>query len=217
MPSSKLVSTFAAFASIFMTNPAQAESNTESPNYTVIKSVEGVELRKYDAYLVAEVTVKAKSLDDASSRGFRPLAGYIFGGNQSSDKIAMTAPVTTQSAASNNDGGTKIDMTAPVTTQNAGYGLYKVHFSMPKNWTMETLPTPNNADVKVLEIPEETRLAYRFKGRKTEAKMNAADRAILKFAMAENLEITSDAISAGYDSPMVPFFLRRWEVMRSVE
>lgn len=200
-----------------MTNPAQAESNIESPSYSVIKSSGGVELRKYDAYLVAEVTVKAKSLDDASSRGFRPLAGYIFGGNQSSDKIAMTAPVTTQSAANNSDDGTKIDMTAPVTTQNAGDGLYKVHFSMPKSWTMERLPIPNNADVKVLEMKAEIRLAYRFKGRKTKAKMTAADEAILKFAMSENLKITSDAISAGYDSPMVPFFLRRWEVMRRVE
>lgn len=212
MPNFRTIAAFAALSSIIMINSAQAESNTESPSYTVIKSAGGVELRKYDPYLVAEVTVKAGSIDGASSKGFRPLAGYIFGGNQSSDKIAMTAPVTTQSAK----GGTKIDMTAPATTQNAGDGLYKVHFSMPKSWTMETLPTPNNADVKVLEMPAGTRLAYRFKGRKTKAKMNAADEAILKFAMAENLEILSDAISAGYDSPMVPFFMRRWEVMRTV-
>lgn len=213
MPNSRIIpALITAIASIFMIGNAQAEDKTESPSYTVIKSVDGVELRKYDAYLVAEVTVKAKSLDDASSRGFRPLAGYIFGGNQSSDKIAMTAPVTTQSTKT----GTQIAMTAPVTTQNSGEGLYKIHFSMPKSWTMETLPTPNNADVKVLKMPAETRLAYRFKGRKTTAKMNAADEAILKFAIAENFEITSEAISAGYDSPMVPFFLRRWEVMRTV-
>lgn len=207
--------TISALVSIFMTHisTASAQDNIQSPDYKIIASSNGVELRQYAPHLVAEVTVQAGSIDKASNKGFRPLAGYIFGGNTSSDKIAMTAPVTTQAKST----GTKIDMTAPVTTKAAGNGSYVVHFSMPKKWTMDNLPIPNNGDVTLKQIPSQKRLAYRFKGRKTDKKTNAADEAILQYAMTNNLQIISEAISAGYDSPMVPFFMRRWEVMRVVE
>ena len=66
----------------------------------------GLEIRNYGPRIAAETTVFGDE-DKALSDGFRRLAGYIFGGNHGSAKIAMTAPVARQS-------GQKIAMTAPV-------------------------------------------------------------------------------------------------------
>ena len=51
------------------------------------------EVRDYPALVVAEVTVGGGQ-KEAASKGFRLLAGYIFGGNGGKQSIAMTAPVS---------------------------------------------------------------------------------------------------------------------------
>ena len=70
----------------------------EEPKYTVIESAAPFELRKYSPMIIAEVTVDG-DMSDAGSKGFRLIAGYIFGKNQtkanrsddakSNEKIAM--------------------------------------------------------------------------------------------------------------------------------
>lgn len=203
----------AALAGIGAAVPARAAEGTEGPRYAVVDRADGVELRRYAPHIVAEVTVEAPSRDAASSRGFRPLAGYIFGGNAGSAGIAMTAPVTTRAG-----GGTKIAMTAPVTTAAGDQdGLYTVRFSMPSQWTMETLPAPDDPDVTLREIPAETRLAYRFVGMKRQESIDAADAAIVDYAARRGLAVSATPVIAGYDGPRTPQNERRWEVMRVVE
>jgi hypothetical protein len=65
----------------------------ESPNYEVIARKRGYEVRRYDSYLVAE-TVVGGTFDGTGSQAFRRLAGYTFGNNTASKKMAMTVPVT---------------------------------------------------------------------------------------------------------------------------
>merc|ERR1711924_350016 len=68
------------------------------------------------------------------------------------EKIAMTAPVVTR-PSSGDSKGQKIAMTAPVVTtksddQSDGGG-YWMQFIMPSKWTLETLPTPTDPNVKL--------------------------------------------------------------------
>jgi hypothetical protein len=43
--------------------------------------------------VVAKTSLASNSFNGAGSDGFRSIAGYIFGGNNKNQKIAMTAPV----------------------------------------------------------------------------------------------------------------------------
>lgn len=192
--------------------PAQAQSDIEQPRYDVVKQSDGVELRRYAPHIVAEVTVEAGSMRQASGDGFRALAGYIFGYNRSAEKIAMTAPVTMQAPSE----GTQIAMTAPVTTSEDKVGTYTIRFSMPSQWTMATLPTPRNEKVKLKEIDTEKRVVYQFIGARSGALLGEAQIKIDAFLKKEKLTATSPVIIAGYDGPDVPISNRRWEVMRTV-
>lgn len=98
------------------------------------------EVRDYPALVVAEVTVEGEQ-KEAASKGFRLLAGYIFGANKKRQRIAMTAPVAQQAAGEN------IAMTAPVAQTQGAAGTWVVRFTMPSAWTLETLPVPNDARV----------------------------------------------------------------------
>ncbi len=119
--------------------PAMA---TEEPPFTVSVKQGDFEVRDYPALVAAEVSVSGDR-KDAASKGFRLLAGYIFGGNTRQQSIAMTAPVVQAPAASE-----KIAMTAPV-MQIGGNGTWVIRFIMPQGSTLETLPKPNNPAVKL--------------------------------------------------------------------
>ena len=205
-----VVSAMGLFAAI---GSAQAQDNIEQPEYDVLKQSDGVELRSYAPYLAAQVTVKAGSSGEASSKGFRQLAGYIFGGNQRADRIAMTAPVTTEAIS----GSTTIAMTAPVTTSRKEEGAYTVQFSMPSKWTMDTLPIPDNDQIELTPIKTQKRVAYRFTGQRSQARIDEAAAKIGNFMDRENLQAASSIIVAGYDGPSVPTEKKRWEVMQIVK
>ena len=64
---------------------------SEEPDFTVVMAEDDFEVRDYPALIAAEVEVSG-SRDEASSEGFRLLAGYIFGGNTRKESIAMTTP-----------------------------------------------------------------------------------------------------------------------------
>jgi SOUL heme-binding protein len=132
-------------------------SGTEEPGYSVEQKLDGVEIRRYGPRIAAETSVSANE-EAARSAGFRRLAGYIFGKNQGSTKIAMTAPVAQQAQ------GEKIAMTAPVAQTSGGEGSWVIRFFMPSDKTMDTLPEPNDSSVRLVEVPEETFAVLRFSG-----------------------------------------------------
>jgi hypothetical protein len=59
----------------------------EEPKYTVIESADPFELRQYAPMIIAEVTVGG-DMSDAGSAGFRLIAGYIFGKNQTKANLS---------------------------------------------------------------------------------------------------------------------------------
>ncbi|CAN1135016.1 hypothetical protein LINPERHAP2_LOCUS8613, partial [Linum perenne] len=90
----------------------------EVPKYELIKTCSEYEIRKYGPTVAAQITYDPSQLKGNKDGGFMVLANYIgaLGNPQNTkpEKIAMTAPVITQTS------GEKIDMTAPVLTQQEG-------------------------------------------------------------------------------------------------
>ncbi len=190
---------------------AMAEEPDQMPAYTIVSKAGAAEVRSYAPMIVAEVTVEGASLGDAASNGFRPLANYIFGGNTPRQKIAMTSPVMAAPEAQ------QIAMTSPVTAAPAGpAGGYVVRFIMPPEWTLETLPAPSNPDVRLAALPGRLVAALRYTGRDTAQARSKAETALRSFVTAEGYAASGAAEWAGYDSPMVPFWMRRYEIMLPV-
>jgi len=94
---------------------------------------------------VAEVVLNA-SAEDAGSRAFPILAGYIFGKNKGERKFAMAAPMT-QTAAP-----VKMEMTVPV-TQAAVPGGMQDQFVLPEGVTLASAPEPLDPRVQLRLVP----------------------------------------------------------------
>ena len=95
--------------------------------------------------------------DEAGNKGFRRLAGYIFGDNKGERKIEMTAPVTQTPVPA------KIEMTAPVAMTEADGG-YLVQFTMPASFTLDTLPEPLDPQVRLRQVPAARYAVIRYSG-----------------------------------------------------
>ena len=180
---------------------------TAEPPYTVILTEGSFEIREYPALIAAEVTV-AGQRTEAVSAGFRLLAGYIFGGNTTRQSIAMTAPVT-QTPKEKNE---KIAMTAPVTQSGDELG-WTVRFIMPQEYTMDTLPIPNDAKVKLVAL-EPTRVAVvKFSGLAKEPDIIEHTQQLKQFMLEQKLVAVGSETLARYDPPWTLWFLRRNELM----
>ena len=179
-------------------------SNVEQPKYQVVESSNNIEIRDYAPMIAAEVDMTGERRD-AIGKGFRIIADYIFGNNTTAQKLPMTAPVTQQDSE-------KIAMTAPVAQQGDG-NTWKVRFIMPSSYTMETLPKPHNAAVKLKEIAAKRYAVIRFSGMAGEDSLKRRTKELSEWVDAKNLAPESDPVYAFYNPPWTLPFLRRNEVM----
>lgn len=158
---------------------AMSTSNkTESYPYTVIKKFEKFEVRSYEATLFTSVKLPYKEYEKASSKGFSILAGYIFGGNEKKEKIAMTSPV----AMALEDSITMM-------------------FMVPKNISKETLPKPNQSDIEFKEEPAKTVAAITFGGWSSNEKIEKYKKELTDALDAEGIAYTNHFFYLGYNPP----------------
>jgi hypothetical protein len=176
----------------------------EEPKYEVTREFDGVELRQYAPYVVAEVVLDATA-DDAGSQAFPILAGYIFGKNKGERKFAMTAPVT-QTAAP-----VKMEMTAPV-TQAAVPGGMRVQFVLPEGVTLDTAPEPLDPRVQLRLVPASQWATIRYSGTWSQANYDEHLRKLQTALAAAGVATRGQPVLARYNAPFTPWFLRRNEI-----
>jgi len=181
--------------------------SVESPKYEVLRHDGGFELRRYGGYLTANVRVTAAGYGQATNAGFNPLADYIFGNNHTSDRIAMTAPVTSGMVCCQ-----KIAMTAPVTAVESE-GDFVVSFTMPSDYTMENLPEPNNPSVSIESVAPGTFAVLRFSGNMSNSSARKAQGDLEAWIAEEGLSPMGEPVVAQYDGPWKPGFARHNEVL----
>ncbi|MEI7474458.1 MAG: heme-binding protein [bacterium] len=175
----------------------------EQSEYIVTKIDKNIEIRTYEPVILAEVSTEGNR-NEAANKAFFILVDYIKGENISNEKIAMTAPVKQQ--------GEKIAMTAPV-NQSGENKNWKVSFTMPSKYTMETIPTPEDNRIRLYQTPKEERIVIKFAGIWSDSNFTKNKIKLEKYIKDNNLKIKGDALYAYYNSPFSIPFLRRNEVM----
>ena len=177
------------------------ERNIEQPSYTVLEERDGYEIRKYDPYLVAQVELSNLPYREALNEGFNILAGYIFGNNVQKEEFAMTAPVFVGEAE-------MLAMNAPVFVSPQ-----TMSFVMPSEYTLETLPTPQDKRISFVEVPERTVAALTFSWWRIEERVLNKEDLLKRYLMRDDIAITGKTEYAGYNAPFTAPWLNRNEIL----
>ena len=125
-------------------------------------------------------------------------------------KIAMTTPVTMTPSAK------KIAMTTPVITQG-GNNDWMMSFVMPKEFSLATLPKPNNPDITITQLPKEKFAVIIFSGLIRESSFNEKIEQLNQFIDEKKLNRLGAVQIARYNPPWTLPFFRRNELMVRVE
>ncbi|MFC4249388.1 SOUL family heme-binding protein [Natribaculum luteum] len=170
---------------------------TERIEYTTLRTLDGVEIRRYPAAILAETTAPD------SRTAFGRLYQYITGTNAQRSEIEMTAPVRTESA--------RIAMTTPVRSSSADDGV-TMGFYLPQEYDGESAPVPTDPSVDlVLEEPK-TVAVRPFSWYATDERVERYERDLLETLAAHDLEPAAEPFVLQYNDPFTPPFLRRNEV-----
>ena len=190
----------------------------------VVKKYSNFEVREYDSSLVAEALVSGDKRQ-ASNDGFRLIARYIFGHNNSKgnsrdaaekgESVAMTAPVEIQRLPSE-----KVAMTAPVEIQessNNKAASYLVRFTMPSKYTLENLPVPRDSRVKIRLRESAVYAARKYSGFWSDSSDRKQKRLLIEGLQKHGYTYKNSFVFARYNSPWTPWFLRHNEVLVELE
>jgi effector-binding domain-containing protein len=166
----------------------------EEATYKVVKKDNQFEIRDYAPHILAETIVEG-NLEEAGNKAFNRLFRYISGDNRSRNKVAMTAPVGQQSVQEK----------------------WAVSFTMPASYTLETLPEPEDPNVKLRQVPARRMAAVRYSGFWSEKSYLQYKMELESWIHEMGLTNVGDPIWARYNPPFTPWFLRRNEILIPVD
>jgi len=170
------------------------KTSIEKQKYRLVKKEKEFEIRFYPPAILATTRSAVKSYRELGSSGFRKIAGYIFGNNESSAKIAMTSPVHMDI----NDKGSSMS------------------FVMPSQYTLDKLPRPVDSRVELHESAAVYMAAIEFGGYANDEKIKQYADRLVQALKRNGIKATGNPTFLGYNAPY-ELIGRKNEVVIAIE
>jgi len=138
----------------------------------------GVEIREYPALVVARTGLSQRSLGGPANEGFRRVARYLFGGNDRSESMAMTAPVV-------------MDMGEQPS----------LYFYMPFDRRQVDLPPTTDPAVSLQTVPARTLGVMRFGGYASDRDLERYGTRLRTILETEGWVVEGPLLYMGYNAP----------------
>jgi hypothetical protein len=167
---------------------------TETQSYKILFSKDDLEIRFYPAVTMATISSFAKSYKELANPGFRKLAGYIFGGNETGKSISMTSPV-------------HMDINDSASTMS---------FVMPASYNAENLPKPIDKQVIIKAVSDEIVAVVKFGGYASDKDIESNTKRLIKLLNEQKIVFYGSFRYLGYNAPY-QFLNRRNEIIVNVE
>jgi hypothetical protein len=171
----------------------KSSNDIEQYAYVVEREIGSVEIRQYEDAVFSSVNLTDSTYADGASKGFRILAGYIFGGNDKGESIAMTSPVVMEMGSQ-----------------------MKMSFMVPSALNVDSLPKPNDGRVFQEKVPGSKMAVIRFSGWASDDKIEEHKKELIKVLQDNQIAFEGPFLFMGYNPPY-QMVNRRNEVAVRVE
>ena len=144
-------------------------------------------------------------------KAFRRLFAYISEDKRPQGEIAMTTPVIQQPLPETAE--EDADVAGEVDNANR----YRFAFVMPKNYTLESLPVPEDTEVTLKGVPARLMAVRRYSGTWSEGRYRKNEQILFDAIKREDLKVVGEPVFARYNAPFSLWFLRRNEVLIEIQ
>ncbi len=155
-----------------------------------------VEVRLYASLMMATVR------GGRENRSFTMLFEYINGNNVPKQKIAMIAPVITESG----DGG-NMEMSPPVLSDEESLA-----FVLPAKYDINNVPEPMDRHVELSTIPKRQLAVIQYKGNNPDSRVRDKTKRMMSMLKEKGIEIVGRPFLMRYNMRIMPGFLKRNEI-----
>lgn len=171
-----------------------ATNQTQTQQYTIIQTEKDFEIRFYPSVAMATITSVAKSYKELGNSGFKKLAAFIFGENESKQQIAMTSPVH----------------------MHINEEVSVMSFVMPSQYNKNNIPKPINREVVISNSLDEYVAVVQFGGFATDKEIALNTKKLENALKANSINWYGNFRFLGYNSPY-QLFGRKNEVIVSIK
>ncbi len=171
----------------------KSSNDIEQYAYVVEREIGSVEIRQYEDAVFSSVNLTDSTYADGASKGFRILAGYIFGGNDKGQSIAMTSPVVMEMG-----------------------DQMKMSFMVPSALNVDSLPKPNDGRVYQEKVKGSRMAVIQFGGWSSDEKIEEHKQQLIKVLNDNQISYQGPFLFMGYNPPY-QLVNRRNEVAVRVE
>lgn len=163
----------------------------QAADYEIVARSGDVEFRRYPSQSVVEASIRdVGDFGQSGNHGFRLLAGYIRGENDTGTDLSVTAPVLQSST--------------------------HLQFILAADPPVDTLPRPTSTSIQLRPLPQRVVAALRYRGNWSEARFREHARRLLESLERDDISTLGEPRFARYNPPFVPGFARRNEVLVTV-
>lgn len=173
------------------------------PRYDVQDTVRDVEIRRYAPALFAHVCVGGAH-DSAVELAYEKLAGYIYGDNESREKMEMTSPIFQI------EGESRM-LCMPLRKHQTTNG-WTVAFFLSNNLSPGEAPLPDDPAIRILASQETLVATLRYNGNNTEQQRLIAKTEMIQALQESRWTLEDQVYWASYDQPFAIPYLKRNEV-----
>lgn len=170
------------------------KNNTEIAPYKVLEKEDHFELRHYDRLIL--VTTAMPDGMESQNSPFYKLFDYISGDNGSSKEIPMTSPVF---------------------MEQENQGAESMSFVLPKDFTIQDAPEPQDPTVRLEQITDYTVATIRFNGLLRQGNIEKHKDLLNAWIAEKGFEKTGPVKAAGYNPPFTLPAFRRNEILIPVQ
>jgi hypothetical protein len=161
----------------------------EEPHFDIKLEEGNYQIREYEPFVTA--MTKDHTLRGS---GFGKLFSFISGENTTQEKLAMTIPVINDAKEST------------------------MEFVLPlKYQSVEEAPVPTNPHVTLKAYPKALVAVFRFSGKAGSDSIEKNLTQLKEWVINKGFKIVSEYRLARYNAPLTPGFLRRNEILLTVE
>ena len=166
-----------------------------NPEYRIISKEKSIEIREYENMNII-LTSRKLPYREATYSGFRALASYIFGSNDRSEEIPMTAPVFTSMPDDE---------------------TINISFVISDEYQINNMPNPISNNIKFRELQLGKVAVITFGLWATSKKINNKKHILEGYLQKHAIDYNSEFLVAQYNSPWILPPFRKNELLVSIK